>query len=472
MGATESRVVRRFSSSAFLQQPKTDTGGESGESKDVKWGLCYMQGWRSHMEDAHINKTSLPGLEGWSLFAILDGHAGEVVANHSAEHLPGALLYEVLPVRDSLQGIQDGLKRGFLRHDKNMQTNFDVLRDRSGSTCTSVLLSPTHIFFANLGDSRVVLSRSGKVAFGTKDHKPTDPEERDRIRGAGGAVINGRVDGGLAVSRAFGDFEYKMRSDLGAVKQKVTAEPDTTVLRRMPGKDEFLILACDGIWDVMSNIAAVKYVAARLKGGNGNNLEWVAQRLVRRCLELGSKDNMSVIIVLFNKDGSVQQGSYASTHDGEDGDGAHPGAGEPRTPEEIIERLATSVAFNAILSGVNEVSMNTGSSVLSPAQQRERLLSVVDIQGIIAQSTHRLADDEPSNGAAQSTGEKTGDGYISVLSSSGGSQQPSQEELDVIHEHEGGGEEDEGQLEGNAGDQEEQRIGADPLQLPTVHTAV
>lgn len=428
MGAGESRAVRRFSSSAFLQQPKTDTGGETGGSADVKWGLCYMQGWRSHMEDAHIMKTSLPGLDGWSFFAVLDGHAGEVVAKHSADHLPPAVLFEVLPVRDSLQGVQDALKRGFLRHDKNMQSNFEVLRDRSGSTCTSVLLSPTHIFFANLGDSRVVLSRGGKVAFATKDHKPTDLEERERIRAAGGAVINGRVDAGLAVSRAFGDFEYKMRTDLGAVKQKVIAEPDTTVIRRMPGKDDFILIACDGIWDVMSNIAAVKYVAARLKSNSGNDLEWVAQRLVRKCLELGSKDNMSVIIVLFNKDGSVSQASYASTHDEDDQPGTFFPAHKALSPEEVIEKIASSVSFNAILSGVNEVSMNSSTSVLAPAQHRERLLSIVDVRGMIQQNTYSLSDEERrvlqqegdgGRGGGVGNGNDTkGEGYISILSSS------------------------------------------------------
>lgn len=82
-------------------------------------------------------------------------------------------------------------------------------------------MTPTHFIFSNLGDSRTLLCRQGRLAFQTRDHKPTLPQERQRIRNAGGYVINARVDGGLAISRAFGDFDYKMRSDLSPLQQKV-----------------------------------------------------------------------------------------------------------------------------------------------------------------------------------------------------------------------------------------------------------
>ncbi len=81
------------------------------------------------------------------------------------------------------------------------------LRDISGSTATTVLITPTHIIFGNCGDSRGLLSREDKVFFATLDHKPSNPEESTRIRGAGGFVEAGRVCGNLAVSRALGDFQ-------------------------------------------------------------------------------------------------------------------------------------------------------------------------------------------------------------------------------------------------------------------------
>lgn len=81
--------------------------------------------------------------------------------------------------------------------------------DKSGSTAVCSLISPTHFYIANCGDSRAVLCRKGKAAISTMDHKPTVAAERKRIQDAGGSVMIHRVNGSLAVSRALGDFEYK-----------------------------------------------------------------------------------------------------------------------------------------------------------------------------------------------------------------------------------------------------------------------
>lgn len=78
--------------------------------------------------------------------------------------------------------------------------------------------------------------------------------------------MDGRVDGGLALSRAFGDYEYKMRSDLPPFRQKVSALPDVRIVKRLPGIDAFLLLACDGLWDVMQNQPAMIEVYVRCTG--------------------------------------------------------------------------------------------------------------------------------------------------------------------------------------------------------------
>lgn len=82
--------------------------------------------------------------------------------------------------------------------------------DKSGTTAVCALISPTHIFVANCGDSRAVLYRGGKIGFSTQDHKPVNPVEKERIQNAGGSVMIQRVNGSLAVSRALGDYEYKV----------------------------------------------------------------------------------------------------------------------------------------------------------------------------------------------------------------------------------------------------------------------
>lgn len=89
--------------------------------------------------------------------------------------------------------------------------------DKSGSTAVSTLISPTHFYIANCGDSRAVLCRNGVAAVCTMDHKPTVAAEKKRIQDAGGSVMIHRVNGSLAVSRALGDFEYKSVEGRGTI---------------------------------------------------------------------------------------------------------------------------------------------------------------------------------------------------------------------------------------------------------------
>lgn len=116
----------------------------------------------------------------------------------------------------------------------------EVVRDadHSGSTGVAVLVTPHNIFIANAGDSRCVLLRNGALASASKDHKPYDEAEQKRIEAAGGIVTFRRVNGDLAVSRAFGDFGYKTKSELRPEDQQVTALPDVTTLDREEVNDE------------------------------------------------------------------------------------------------------------------------------------------------------------------------------------------------------------------------------------------
>eukprot|EP00053_Salpingoeca_punica_P009729 m.87568 g.87568 ORF g.87568 m.87568 type:complete len:402 (-) comp15133_c0_seq1:676-1881(-) len=349
MGNSESsRLARMASNSNFLRKPITTCTSTDGQAEAVEYAVACMQGWRSHMEDAHICETGLAGLPGWMFFSVLDGHAGSAMALHSASALPQAVLFEVLPVRFSAASVKDALRRAFVRHDRLAAGDFGLLQSRSGCTCTSVLISPSHFFFANLGDSRGVLVQKGKPAFATEDHKPTNTEEANRIIRAGGIILSGRVDGGLAVSRAFGDFDYKMRSDLAPEAQKVSAQPDVYIRERDPAADEYILLACDGIWDVMTNTAAVKFVSSLLK--KHTPLKLVCEKLIRRCLDLGSRDNMSAMIILLNhqapdgKPASASVSSKASL------------ASVPKTASPWLSEFAASIAFNAVQAGVRDAA--------------------------------------------------------------------------------------------------------------------
>lgn len=280
------------------------------------------------MEDAHCAVVGLPhGLDDWSFFAVFDGHAGARVSAHCAQNLLDSILQldEFISnaatddvTDDKVDKVKAGIRNGFLQLDEKMKELPEVLsgEDKSGSTAVCALISATHIFMANCGDSRAVLSRSGAAFFSTADHKPANPQEKERIVRAGGSVLIQRVNGSLAVSRALGDYEYKQVEGKGPCEQLVSPEPEITVLERDSQTDEFLCLACDGIWDVLNNSELCDYVRHMLT--IHSDVEQICSSVIdvalhKVCLLMsisvsswitycdsqGSKDNMSVVLVVF-----------------------------------------------------------------------------------------------------------------------------------------------------------------------------
>ncbi|KAL9283965.1 putative protein phosphatase 2C 78 [Arabidopsis thaliana] len=195
--------------------------------------------------------------------------------------------------------------------------------DAVGSTAVVSVLTPEKIIVANCGDSRAVLCRNGKAIALSSDHKPDRPDELDRIQAAGGRVIywdGPRVLGVLAMSRAIGD---------NYLKPYVISRPEVTVTDRANG-DDFLILASDGLWDVVSNETACSVVRMCLRGkvngqvsssperemtgvGAGNVVvgggdlpdkacEEASLLLTRLALARQSSDNVSVVVVDLRRD--------------------------------------------------------------------------------------------------------------------------------------------------------------------------
>ena len=139
--------------------------------------------------------------------------------------------------------------------------------DFSGSTSITMLIKKNKIYIANLGDSRCVACTSeGKTEPWSEDHKPSEALETARIEAAGGDVEMDRVNGKLAVSRAFGDFHYKADMNLTDDKQLIIATPDVQV-KDLDAKTKFAILACDGIWEVLSNEEVIDFILEKLSEG-------------------------------------------------------------------------------------------------------------------------------------------------------------------------------------------------------------
>ncbi|CAF3432050.1 unnamed protein product [Rotaria sp. Silwood1] len=309
----------------FLDKPKTEKHNSRGKNDDIRYGLGSMQGWRVDMEDAHATVLKLDDnyWSYWSYFGVFDGHAGSRTAIKAAEKLHfhivsslNTLVKDSLNIKSSLSNVassqldfhkfEEAIKDAYFKFDnewreENRTNNPD---DKSGSTAISCLIDTERVYFLNVGDSRAILvSNEGRILLATKDHKPSDLVERQRIQEAGGTVLIQRVNGSLAVSRALGDFEYKNNSNRRPNQQLVSPEPEVTCHTRNltidSSKQEeqiaFIVLACDGIWDVMTNEELAAYILGRMHVTD--DLSEICNSVLDMCLYKGSKDNMSLIII-------------------------------------------------------------------------------------------------------------------------------------------------------------------------------
>ncbi|KAE8693083.1 putative protein phosphatase 2C 24 [Hibiscus syriacus] len=239
-----------------------------------KFGVASVCGRRRDMEDAVAIRPSFhrQGQEssavGFHYFGVYDGHGCSHVATRCGERLH-ELVKEELECEEEWKG---ALARSFTRMDKEVNKwNESVVgakcrcelqspeSDAVGSTAVVAIVTFDKIVVANCGDSRAVLCRKGKPVPLSSDHKPDRPDELDRIQEAGGRVIywdGPRVSGVLATSRSIGD---------NYLKPYVSCEPEVTVTDRT-AEDECLIIASDGLWDVVSNDTACKVARMCLRG--------------------------------------------------------------------------------------------------------------------------------------------------------------------------------------------------------------
>lgn len=291
-----------------LSEPVTTKKSSCCRDSNYRVGSSCMQGWRIKMEDCHVHILSLPDDPGTAFFAVYDGHGGAAMAQHA-----GKYLHEYITKRSEYKAgnIIQAMERGFLELDKAMQNDAILKEVQAGTTVIALLIKDNILFSANAGDSRAVASINGNAVPLSRDHKPTLKDERNRIENAGGWVEFNRVNGHLALSRALGDFMFKRNNHMPPHRQIVTAFPEVEKFN-ITEDWEFVVLACDGIWDVMTNQEVVNFVRTRLAQSevraNGTESfmdpEEICEELVTCCLApdplMGTGcDNMTVVIVCF-----------------------------------------------------------------------------------------------------------------------------------------------------------------------------
>eukprot|EP00522_Entomoneis_paludosa_P014530 CAMPEP_0172439420 /NCGR_PEP_ID=MMETSP1065-20121228/419_1 /TAXON_ID=265537 /ORGANISM="Amphiprora paludosa, Strain CCMP125" /LENGTH=668 /DNA_ID=CAMNT_0013188101 /DNA_START=588 /DNA_END=2594 /DNA_ORIENTATION=- len=284
-------------------------------------------------------KEQLHELAMTSFAAVFDGHGGDECSTYLVDALPHHLRSAMFAEREALRNAveqsrmqqrQDQtedaaselmrkiLKSCYLRADKEFITPKNA--PQSGSTAATVILFGRRLFAANVGDSRVVLCRSGGQCVElTSDHKPSRPDEAARVRAAGGFILHKRVMGELAITRAFGDKSFKMGikamledeaeelaggagangagdgKDLNA--PLVSAEPEIASMV-LSHNDEFLLLACDGLFDVFRSQDAIALARQELIAHRGEPAE-VARILSDQAIRVRrSRDNVSILIIV------------------------------------------------------------------------------------------------------------------------------------------------------------------------------
>lgn len=152
------------------------------------------------------------------------------------------------------------------------------------------------MLIANAGDSRAVLGKRGRAIDLSKDHKPNCTSERLRIEELGGVIYDSYLNGQLSVARALGDWHIK--GSKGS-KSPLSAEPELEEIV-LTEEDEFLIMGCDGLWDVMSSQCAVTMVRKALV--LHNDPETCSKELVQEALKRNTCDNLTVLVVCFSPD--------------------------------------------------------------------------------------------------------------------------------------------------------------------------
>ena len=270
----------------------------------IENGTAYDTiGGRQTMEDAYTYVR----MDNVKISLVADGHGGHNTSTYVANTLPSKILCAFRDERGEEtrdEFIKRVITQSYLEMDSVICNKYT-----DGSTCILSLLIDRDFYFVNLGDSRGILIDldERKIVLNTRDHKPTDIEEYTRIVGLGGTIFGGRVFGSLALTRAFGDVSFK-RGPRSA-ESHATHETDAkTKDSRYMGFNAYVspkpdiykytlvdhkyvyVIACDGVWDVLSNDNVLDYILDQ--DGDYNS-----KALVELASNIGSRDNITAMIV-------------------------------------------------------------------------------------------------------------------------------------------------------------------------------
>ena len=258
-----------------------------------------LQGKRDSNEDQHIGIININNnnkkINPINFIGVFDGHGGKAVSKYLKKNLP---YYFLKKNKVNIYGERSTVTKYFFNKlfdniQNKLQSSHPIVASRCGSTCLCGIQyidkkGKSNLWMLNVGDSRAVMCNyKGETIPLTVDHKPNSKSERKRITDLGGKI---KFDGAdwriqdLSLSRAIGDLD---------TAPYVTHKPDIFKYKLHKG-DKFIIFACDGLWDVISNNKAVDFVNKLMnKKYTGN----IAKQLAEYAIKKGSYDNVTVSIL-------------------------------------------------------------------------------------------------------------------------------------------------------------------------------
>ncbi|XP_047158425.1 probable protein phosphatase 2C 47 isoform X1 [Vigna umbellata] len=301
-------VMRHFSSSSWSAEPesniniiglKSSTEKKSDFPLEIRSGSYSDKGPKQYMEDEFICIDTLSECDGLganlpspaAFYGVFDGHGGVDAAAFTRKNI----LKFIVEDAHFPSSIKKAIKSAFVKADLAFR-DASSLDSSSGTTALIALMLGSSMLIANAGDSRAVLGKRGRAVELSKDHKPNCTSERLRIEKLGGVIYDGYLNGQLSVARALGDWHIK--GSKGS-KSPLSSEPELEEIV-LTEEDEFLIMGCDGLWDVMSSQCAVTMVRREMMQHNDPNK--CAKVLVTEALQRNTCDNLTVVIVSFSKD--------------------------------------------------------------------------------------------------------------------------------------------------------------------------
>ncbi|KAG9154608.1 hypothetical protein Leryth_025623 [Lithospermum erythrorhizon] len=282
---TGKEILHKMKEKVGIGSPPTESGkGKSKMTKHVTHGFHLVEGKSGHaMEDYVFAQFKEVGDNELGLFAIFDGHLSREIPEYLRSHLFDNILNE----KEFWTETESAIRRAYRITDTTILDKAADLGKGGSTAVTAILINCHKLVVANVGDSRAVICKNGVAKQLSIDHEPN--MERETIENKGGFITKfpgdvPRVDGQLAVARAFGDK---------SLKEHLSSEPDVSV-EIIDDETEFLLLASDGVWKVMSNQEAVDCIK------NINDAKSAAKHLNEEAIKRKSTDDISSVVIRFN----------------------------------------------------------------------------------------------------------------------------------------------------------------------------